>query len=1017
MALLFDQIIAGQGLEVLLGGDRYRIVSLNTQGVVVQGIDRRRPIRFGDLVMTLGGRQGVLACPQSRSAAEDSVKDDWVLYFKAVLARIDGGWTPEQVDQLRRGVGVLVHGGLDTNLDVDDVLWHGANVGWPVPRGAWRSSQIRSWQTIGRSLEELRYAIAAGFDPEDLADWLELRHAHNGALVELSDCRDWRRYVGGVTVARDWIALGVSPSIWLRLSARGLTQDRFAELLQIVPEIEQALLLVEHGLPSNSSLEAWMREGRSARDLINWRIAGFEPLQALEWIRHGVTDPKLAGHWKRKKIAPDRLVAFGADVDFEFLADDGWVKSAFSPEEARSWIFEGIKSAATAVSWHQRGFNAVDARRWIDLGVVEPLNARVWHDTGYRPDGLGGVQSDPVVLSSLGEVAIEDVRDWMVANFAPSEALLWAATGISLERASNFRDRGLSASRVCPLVGAGFSDLEVVDWTLDLPRWDPDQVIRLRAACVEPTTVAHWSSCGFKLSSIPEWLASSLSPENARQWYLDGWDSQSAQILDDAQIPLNVARVWRKAGMTATSTVDWLAVGVDVPRIAQIMGADGAPEDVRFCERAGLSIADIREIVLGASQFQVSGIMGKLRALSPHYGLWRAAVPDKKKWIFLAVLCDYNVDTAARMVRYPQVKIEPSLMALSKLLRHDADNFFRILNLGVPFRAICDGIAAGETVDSIHAAHLRKTQPVVKSPKVGAASIGTLIQPLKKPEKQPVKGDEIKNLRLKWLSPGIRQIDHLGLARDGGPSELFDWLRESGWKWATPSTMRFDWFDSRSTDWLFECQSRALSSRGLMRKLVEGVKVIEIDGDDLLVAVQLLDEIVVAWVGDAARKVGILVGFREDDFASLMPPSDRACEIAVGLAISWYVDCAVTLVSKTSRFTHSFEESERKRHDRSADLVRYVPTSRYVSDVKSIRQGRDIVPRGSWVQAHVRRLRPGWNPNPEHVARAPRPLRRIMGPSDTWVSAHAKKGADASEVINRLSRHSALADAMGLAAR
>jgi hypothetical protein len=125
----------------------------------------------------------------------------------------------------------------------------------------------------------------------------------------------------------------------------------------------------------------------------------------------------------------------------------------------------------------------------------------------------------------------------------------------------------------------------------------------------------------------------------------------------------------------------------------------------------------------------------------------------------------------------------------------------------------------------------------------------------------------------------------------------------------------------------------------------------------------------------------------------------------------------VTLVSKTSRFTHSFEESERKRHDRSADLVRYVPTSRYVSDVKSIRQGRDIVPRGSWVQAHVRRLRPGWNPNPEHVARAPRPLRRIMGPSDTWVSAHAKKGADASEVINRLSRHSALADAMGLAAR
>jgi hypothetical protein len=71
-------------------------------------------------------------------------------------------------------------------------------------------------------------------------------------------------------------------------------------------------------------------------------------------------------------------------------------------------------------------------------------------------------------------------------------------------------------------------------------------------------------------------------------------------------------------------------------------------------------------------------------------------------------------------------------------------------------------------------------------------------------------------------------------------------------------------------------------------------------------------------------------------------------------------------------------------------------------------------PRPSIVAAHVRNLGDG-QPSDKQLSQAPRRLLRRMGPHDTWVRQHRRgRGAPPQDIVNRLSRYSALADSLGL---
>ncbi|QHG85251.1 hypothetical protein D1O33_24585 (plasmid) [Rhodococcus rhodochrous] len=175
------------------------------------------------------------------------------------------------------------------------------------------------------------------------------------------------------------------------------------------------------------------------------------------------------------------------------------------------------------------------------------------------------------------------------------------------------------------------------------------------------------------------------------------------------------------------------------------------------------------------------------------------------------------------------------------------------------------------------------------------------------------------------------------------------------------------------------------------------------DGQVLLV---VADDDAYAWVGRAGK--GVLVGFDLTDFVGrcLDEPGIRT---ALAMAVAWYVDGAISL-KKQSTAAASFT----RRSAGTPSIYRYTPTSSFTQHVTDVAHGRSIPPRPHAVTAHIRHLGPEREPSEDAVDRAPRHLRRYMGPHDTYVRGYQTGGATgADELITRLSKHSMLADVLG----
>lgn len=183
------------------------------------------------------------------------------------------------------------------------------------------------------------------------------------------------------------------------------------------------------------------------------------------------------------------------------------------------------------------------------------------------------------------------------------------------------------------------------------------------------------------------------------------------------------------------------------------------------------------------------------------------------------------------------------------------------------------------------------------------------------------------------------------------------------------------------------------------------------DGGDGGVRVILAedDEVVVAWVGVGTS--GLLVGFDPVSFAPI-GAGEFGVPYAVGVAISWYLDCCIRLEKPALSRSGGWTGSSSGRRS----VVRYTPTPRFLSHLDHV--GLRVVdpPRPHMVAAHIRRLTDRW-PNNDHVAEAPLRLWRRMGPRDTWVRAHQRGVGNPTFAAHRLSTHSALADALGLLRR
>ncbi len=174
--------------------------------------------------------------------------------------------------------------------------------------------------------------------------------------------------------------------------------------------------------------------------------------------------------------------------------------------------------------------------------------------------------------------------------------------------------------------------------------------------------------------------------------------------------------------------------------------------------------------------------------------------------------------------------------------------------------------------------------------------------------------------------------------------------------------------------------------------------------NDLDLVLIIDDAMAYAWVGRLGN--GIAVEFRRD-----IPPSatirlEPAHRTALGCAFAWYLDLCLPrqtgVPGVTARaLTDWLQASE------------YKATPAFDQQVRTV--AADSAPaHAHWVVSHIRYVAHG-EPNPDHVAEAPPHLRPFMGPDDTWVTGHVRRGSNVQRLINRLNKSSALADAVGTA--
>jgi hypothetical protein len=154
------------------------------------------------------------------------------------------------------------------------------------------------------------------------------------------------------------------------------------------------------------------------------------------------------------------------------------------------------------------------------------------------------------------------------------------------------------------------------------------------------------------------------------------------------------------------------------------------------------------------------------------------------------------------------------------------------------------------------------------------------------------------------------------------------------------------------------------------------------------------------------------IEFDAENFDPITYLKSNQLKLAYVLAISWFVDCAISLKSQGARGGSNFEI----RHDQSSReksrTVRYVPTPQFSNSVRRVQSGDGVSPVLHHVAGHIRQLPEGFSPSDDAVGRAPSFLRKNMGSRDTYVVGHTRGiEKEIDEFVVHLSKYSMTAHA------
>lgn len=219
-----------------------------------------------------------------------------------------------------------------------------------------------------------------------------------------------------------------------------------------------------------------------------------------------------------------------------------------------------------------------------------------------------------------------------------------------------------------------------------------------------------------------------------------------------------------------------------------------------------------------------------------------------------------------------------------------------------------------------------------------------------------------------------------------------------------------------SLEWLSEVLGHAYAAKGHLQRDPEWPMLFL---GDVIIDLAVVGSTAVAWV--SVGDDGVFVGFDTVKLTTLGDLRDTEVRFALGAAISWFVDCTISL-GRTAH-PHFLRQKSDEPHgaagrERGAEQAVFTPTTSFREQISGIRWGRISPPRAHRVAGHVRNLPWDHTPTDEAREQAPPHIRVLLGPGQTFVRGHVRGGGDLTPAVRRrLSKYSLLADSLGLLGR
>ena len=648
---------------------------------------------------------------------------------------------------------------------------------------------------------------------------------------------------------------------------------------------------------------------------------------------------------------------------------------------------------------------------WRDAGFIRPETAKKWLVSGFKPETAAP-------WYDLDEVEVHIASDWVKQGFTSSDYLAWTRKGFRSpvkaaawqrffadpSAAEHWRNLGLRIDGLFgELLNRGYPPQIVLhaeitndEISIDqLSHWldNFDDVEQLATG-----EVKAWHATGLSPEEIKLWKSKSIHVSLAAHFRNMGWSVPEVELLFDewgsdvilfsrlgaSATPLNVLG-WRQLDVSVQSALEWIQIGAnstigkswfEIGVVSSQIAAKWSKEECSAVEVQTLQIAGWTE----PSDFSRMKMKG-----------WRV----KDILNFLKAGIDRN--TIEDWLSQNKMGYERWTQFLNATVRNGSVEKWMSVSIELNDWPVW--------VDSVH-----------YNPEVCAQWLTTGIPPRRLEEMLKAsrcQADEFDKTLVGQHLLSVLNSRNKFIERNyvSASTRMSASSIKTSQQPAVRSTIPSPALESQlSQSAIDEFQAKAVFLVGEIRKLPTAGTEFNDPKNGILIRIVSVDDPIKVSVHLGSKVIQI--EFDATNFDPLSAMTSTNHKIAFVLALSWFIDCAVTLKSKYRSVNKNFQTESIASVSTKSQSIRYVPTIQFVDSIKAVRSGEGVSPVMHQVSGHIRRLPSGRLPSMEAIGRAPGFLRKKMGPGDTFVVGHTRGlDGETADFAVRLSKYSLTAHA------